>query len=410
MIIEARCEGVQNPVKFYILADKEIVDQTPKEKMLTRIKRDLETSISLKPVSGIYNLHPNFSYTEKDILNDFGYADTLFQVQLPYCLHLPMNYEFKVSIPEQDIDALIIHQKIWTKRANEDGRNSDMVDFFAEDIPLYFKTSTFLTPKLPTDLADGWESYFTGRNLQKISDQNGVYRYSKLLIQLETKVQKSDLGENQDKREEVLNKLRNKILLIINRLIDVYRVHSKEGYVRRLKDVNINLIYFLKLNEGLYVLAPNIETAMMNRSAQEIRSIGADLESGKSPDLYKLILLDAENSLKTLNYATAVLEAFQALDICTEIFLMQKYKEKGFSEIDCRKTLDENLTTKARLKKLLKDINMVPLNETSLWPDWENSYNKVRNDVIHYGKEPTFEEAKLAVESNKSVVDWLMTL
>ncbi len=389
--IEATFKGLEKPIRFYVLADKEVIQSTPKEVMEEIIRKDME-KISITPVSGIYKTYLSYQYSEANTLKDFDFGNILVQAHIPYCLHIPNHYEMKVSIPEQNLEALVIFEKIWTNRAQEDQKKSDATDFFAEDRVLYFKNSVILTPVIPFRPEQGWDSFFTGRNAEKMKDQNGVFRYTRVHIQFNMTVPET-LENGKSANETLLKEVQEKALAVMNRVIDNYREIANEIHVRRLGELKINLIYFIPQNQGYYLLLPNIETAKMNRSRQEIENISERLSKGEKPDIYKLLLLNARSSLDTKDCTLAIVESFQALEIFLENYLVEQFKKRGDIESKYKKILKTNWQTKDRLNTVLKDLKAQSLNcQKDIWDKWCTRYDKTRNEVLHAGKEATEEE------------------
>lgn len=410
MFIEAKFEGVENPIRFYVLTDKRVIENTPKPTIEEIIKTDM-ARISITPVSGIYKTYLSYQYSEPTALKDFDFGNILIQAHLPYCLHIPNHYEMKVAIPEQNLEALVIFEKIWTKRAQEDQKKSDSTDFFAEDRTLYFKNSTILTPVMPFRPEEGWDSFFTGRNIEKMKDQNGVFRYTGVYLQfnmdLPDKLETLGKGAN----EKLLKEIRDKAIIVINRVIDNYREITNEIHVRRLGELKINLIYFIPQNQGYYLLLPNIETAIMNRSRKEIEAISDRLSTGEKSEVYKLLILDARSSFNTRDYTLAIVESFQALEIFLENYLISEFKKRGDSEDQYRRTLKTNWQTKDRLNAVLKELKGFALNEQGeIWDKWCTRYDQTRNEVLHTGKEPTENETEETLVVNEKVIERVFNL
>ena len=410
IFLEASYKDAESPVRFYALTKKEIVENTPKEEMKKMLEVDM-SKVSPTPVSGIYKTNLSYQYSEPDALKDFDFGNILVQAHLPYCLHIPNHYEMTVFLPEQNFEALVIFEKIWTQRAQEDGKKSDGVDFFAEDRPIYFKNSTILTPKVPFRPEEGWDSYFTGRNIEKMRDQNGVFRFTMVHIQFSMTVPEKLEEMGKKANERLLQEVSGKALSVMNRVIDNYREITNETHVRRLGELKINLVYFIPNKQGYYFLLPNIETAMINRSRKEIEIVADRLSKGEKPEVYKLLFLDARNSFDTRDYTLAIVESFQALEIFLENYLVSEFKKRGDSEDQYKRTLKTNWQTKDRLTVVLKDIKKVSLNEQGkLWNKWCTRYGKTRNEVLHAGKEPTTKETEETLAVNERVVSWVTNL
>lgn len=412
IFIEAKykVKDVEDTMRFYVLSKKEIIERTPQEEMRTALEADIQ-KVSPTPVSGIYKTHFSYQYSEKGALKDFDFGNILVQAHLPYCLHIPHYYEMTVSIPEQNLEALVIFEKQWTYRAQEDDKKSDVVDFFAEDRSVYFKNSVILTPKVPFKPEEGWDSYFTGRNIEKMRDQNGVFRFTRLHIQFTMALPEELKKLGEKSTETLLREVQDKALSIVNRVIDNYREITNEIHVRRLGELKVNLVYFIPKNQGYYFLLPNIETAMMNRSRKEIEAVADRLSKGKKSDVYKLLLLNARSSFDTKDYTLAIVESFQALEIYLENYLVAEFIKRGDSEEQYKRILKTNWQTKDRLNIVIKSLKNSSLNEQcELWNKWCTRYDKTRNEVLHTGKEPDKKETEETLIVNEKVIDWISKL
>jgi hypothetical protein len=398
---------------FNLLVDKEIFQSFTEEQQKAQLNEGLKRTAPRK-VSAIFSLNANFSFEDEHALDGFDYGNILVEAHLPYCLDIPNDYELEVLLNPPNDGALLIPRKIWTHKATSDGKLSDEFDFFADDKTLHFQNSDIITPQMPLDPRDGWEQNFTGTNLQKIKDRNGTFRFTRLYIQFTIPVKKEDF-DDKDKAEILLKAIHDKALDCVNKLIDSYRFITQEEHITRLGNLSINMVYFINLKEGFYTLPANIETATMNRSKIEIESIEKMLSDGEKPPLYSLLLLDAQNSFDIKNYALAIVQSYQALDIFIENFLIDKLqKGKGLTEdqaIDYL-TKDNNWKTKTRLKELLNETTGFTLEDKDkiLWTNWSLSYKNVRNKVIHKGKDASLVEVKNALKENTDVINILKIL
>lgn len=401
-------DNMDKPIQFHSLVDAEILKNVPKEVLIPELKAEI-SKVSLKHGTELHETLVAASFVCP--LQDFEFGNTLVEVNLPYCLHSPNNSELEVSINEKQIRAFVAFHKIWTRRAMTEEGNSDTTDFYADDLVLYFNKSTILGPRLPYVEEDGWDSYITGRNIEKANDRNGVFRYTKLYIQLDLGIPEDISKLNEKSRDELLNEIEEKSLLIVNRIIDNYRELTNEIHVRRLGELKINFIYFTKQNIGFYMSNFNISTAIMNRSGGELKELSTRLSSGAKPTLYKLLLLDAKDSFNNKDYTLAIIESFQALEIFIENYLISELKKEGRTKSEYKKILEKNWRIKDRLNKLLKGLKKVSLNErTELWQPWCSRYDKTRNEAIHLGKEPTHKETAETLDINEKVIEWVSKL
>jgi hypothetical protein len=365
-------------------------------------------------VSGIFSLNSSFQYIDPSFLQEFNYGNVLVEVNIPYCLHIPDDYELEVLFSKDTGQtALVMPSKIWTQKAQTDKKRSDETDFFADDRVLYFQKNAIVGPKVPLDLSEGWEQNYTGFNVHKIKDRNGRFRFTHLYIQFDLTTTKKELGDKFNSNA-VIKKVKDISLQVINILIDTYRSVTNEEYITRLGDINLNMIYFIDMNEGIYLSEVNTEVAPMNRSKAEIEKIKDMLETGNNPDLYMLLLLDTQNSFNTKNYPLAIVQSFQALEIFIENFLINEFIKIGKTEEDAYSYIVQgnNWRTKTRLKELLKEVKGKTLQELNqvLWDKWRANYDVVRTDVIHKGKEPVVSDLKNTLENNNNVIKLLKSL
>jgi hypothetical protein len=304
----------------------------------------------------------------------------------------------------------VIPSKIWTQKAKTDNEQSDETDFFANDRTLYFRKSAIVGPKVPLDPSEGWEHNYTGFNVQKIKDRNGRFRFTRLYIQFNLNVTKEEI-EDKSNANAVIEKVKDISIRVVNKLIDAYRFVTGEEYITRLGDININMIYFIDLKEGINLSQVNTEVARMNRSKVEIERIEKILEEEDNPDLYSLLLLDAQNSFITKNYPLAVVQSFQALEIFTENLLISEMVKNGKTELEASSyiTQGDNWRTKTRLRELLKEFKGQSLQEKNktLWEKWCNTYDTVRKAVVHQGKEHKVDDIKETLENNLRVIELL---
>lgn len=397
------------PLRLFHTANKEVVSKIPEPELRKMLEQDVK-EVSPTPVSGIFNMHARFQYGDPNALADFDYGNTLVEAHIPYCLHIPNEHEFEVVIPEENKKALITFRKIWTRRATEDRSPSSPADFYAEDRVVYFQRSTVLPPRMPCDPSEGWQQFFTGRNIEEIKGKGGVFRYSKLYIQFDYSpdISKLDGKESQD----VLNEVKEVALGFVNRVIDSYRITTQQAHIQRLGSLSTNLIYFKELNHGYYLssFGFGVETAPMNRSRKEVKTMEEMLGKGERPELYELLLLDANSSFDTKDYALAVVQSFQALEILLEKLLTSALINRGDSEPE--KYLNQHWKTKERIKECLKELKNTSLFEADrpLWDKWCTLYDQTRNEIVHRGKEPKSKEVADVLETNVAILNWLKSL
>jgi len=410
-----KIEGKEMEKNLYHLVDAEKIKNVSKERIEKEIAEKLKL-VSPRPVSAINRLLTHYSIVDPQDSVDLGFANMFVEVHIPYCLHLPSGIEVNVNLSEKNIKAKVVFFKVWTKRAEADGVLSDDVDFYMEGAPTYFQKGVMLTPKIPLHLEEGWDQYFTGTNVERIRDQNGIFRYTRLLIEFEPNLspeQMKKLDNLNREGENLLEQISENIIAIINRAIDCYRYTTKQAHIERLGIINIHNIYFKKENIGFNVIGlfPGIETAVMNRSKEEIENIKELLETSTPIPLYELLILDSHSAFNRKAFTLAIVESFQALEIMLENYLITAFTAKGVPQNIYEKKMDTHWKTKERLNELLNEVKSHSLKqESALWQAWHTKYDKVRNEVIHQGKQITEKETDEVIKTNEKVIDWLNSL
>ena len=149
----------------------------------------------------------------------------------------------------------------------------------------------------------------------------------------------------------------------------------------------------------------------MNIPLNDVEKLSLLLNDSSRPEIYRLLLLDARDSLRNKDYTLAIVESFQALEIFLENYLIAEFKAKRVTESEYKKVLDTYWTTKDRLNTVLNMIKGVSLNkQAQIWDTWCTRYDKTRSEVIHQGKESTQVETQETVEINEKVIDWISKL
>lgn len=395
--IKATIPETGKEATFYAYTNPEIVEFSKVDS--TWLERQLEADIkkirlglpmAMKKIAVSYNL------AEESEQPPFG--NTLVEVNIPYCLHMPNGTELKIKTKDQQ-EALVFCNKIWTQKA----AGSSYVDFFEEDEATYFQNVEILTPKIPTPAELGWDADLTGKDVEKISDTTGYFRYSQLKIYLKTEYERVALGENM----EDIEKIKDFVLNIINNLLDIYRYETGEYHAERLGFANITNIYFFDKNFGVHLMDMPVQGAMLNQSNKKILKIKEALSRGETPPLHSLLILNADSYLQKRMYSFAIISAFQAADVFLENFLIDLFRKNNLPEKDIHINLNKFWRTKDRIKKLIYKAtgHSIVTEKNLLWSNWNSSY-KIRNNLIHKGQEPSKEKTEKAIQLNKEVIEW----
>ncbi|HEX7681410.1 MAG TPA: hypothetical protein VF713_25010 [Thermoanaerobaculia bacterium] len=365
--------------------------------------------ISLDKPSTVYGAIVKYGYVDPSTLPASSYGDTLIQATLPYCLHVPNGAWFEVHVPEQGYSALVTLKKVWTAKA----QGSSGADFEHDTLPTYFTNNNLRTPQFPIDPSLGWEQDYSGRNVEKINDSNGVFRYTNVFVELTTGISVEQLEVDGTEKKILLGELSLKVIEVMNRLLDTYRYVTHESYVERVGSLNVHNIFFPKENTGFYVmsmLGAGITNATMNLPRTITGEIERMLKADERPQLAELLQLDAESSLEKRAYTLAMVKSFQALEVLLEKYLLSSYQVAGLSESDALRVLDRKWRTPERLKQVLRDVSGQSASEMPWWQEWIGLYDSARNEVLHQGKEPSAAEAARVVALNSDVLTWLKQL
>lgn len=390
-------------VNFYMLANAVGIKSIPraalKDEMKKRIKEvQLDSPVSFKST--------NVTYSIEEEIEGLEFGNSIVEVNLPYCLHLPNGVELDITIAEKNIHAKVSCFKIWTKKAEE----SSLTDFYTDDKLTYFNKGNVVTPKMPYDEKMGWAPEFTGKNME-LTNGAGYFRFTKLRISLTTDYGAADFGKD-DSTERIITELNSLVLQIINRIIDVYRYITKKEYIERLSYAIVTNIYFYDCNKGIYPIGMPIEGATMNRSRNEIDDVVNFLKEDSRPPMYELFFLDAKSALVKKRYALSVMVSFQGLEIFIDNFISKKLSQQGLSEKEIMSELKRNWRTKDKIRDTLPRISGHSLRDENknLWDRWSTCYDKVRNEVIHQGREVSESETTRTINLNEEIVGWIKTI
>ena len=395
----ARKEG--KDFNFYMNLQKNGFDESiNKEKIETILKniRDHKAFI-------IENFFPSYSIAESYVITNYN---TFIFLNLPFCLHLPTGLDLELPHPKFGVVKISL-EKIWTENAE----GSDTIDIVAEECDTYYQNSAFKPAKLPQDPKLGWQMKLIGKNVEKEKDNMGYFRYTKIVIAMNTSFTKEDFSND---TQAILVETRKGTLEIINRLIEVYRFVTREEYIEKLGKVEITDIQFLEPNICFmpsYGINNGIGDAKMCHSLKKIVEIEDALKNDITVPLYETLILNAESVFNKRQFKFAIVESFQAFEIFLENFLLEKFSQSGLNEKEAYQKITErqNWMTTERLKKVLYDAIGHRLTDNSqLWQKWYDNYDLIRNEVIHHNKEVAEEKAREVLDTNLEVIEWIKQL
>lgn len=369
--------------------------------------RQMLSEVSLRKSLEVYGLDLSYSLSSDGTSDSCRFPrNTMVEVALPYCLHLPNELDLLVSMPGTSSGAIVILQKFWTAAA----AGSATADFFTADRVTYSAPVNFRTPKFPEDPKLGPRPACSGTNIEMDRDTDGQFRYSKLKIFFDTQYEHLGTASKREisaARDEAVGMA----LKIVNRIIDVYRYVTKEDFVQRLGSIHAMDLYFAQHDIGIHgaSFGGGIRDAIMNRPGREIEEISKTLKAQSEIPLAELLFLDAQAALNSDRYVLAVIHAFQGLEVFLEEFLYQHLSTKGLASDAIEKLIPRR--TKERLKGVLKQATGHALTEDQeLWDRFCLVYDQVRNKLIHTAKEIDQRRSLQAVETCLAVQGWLRNL
>jgi len=361
--------------------------------------------VATRPDLKLFGTAFSYSYPEEELANRSTQpANTLIEVGVPYCYHVPINT--MISLKDARATIHLVLKKMWTVRAE----GSSEADYFSPTHVLYHNKSSIRTPNFPTEPNLGPEPMCTGTNVEALKDPVGLYRYSLVWLFFDTGYTREALASEaggRSARSEVIART----VAALNRFIDIYRVVTGCAHIQRLSSVHVRDIFFQEHNIGFHgaSFGHGIGTAIMNRSGAELDEIASKAASGEEIPPWDLLFLDAEASLETNAFTLAVVNAFQALELRLEDFLETKMTAQGLSAADIEERLGRIWRTKDRLKDLVPSLSGHRLidDDSKLWDRFCWAYDDIRNKLIHAARDLDHDKTERAVSACRDVGRWL---
>jgi hypothetical protein len=361
--------------------------------------------VATKPNFQLFGTAFSYSYPEAELAKRPAQpANTLIEMGVPYCFHVPINT--MIGLKDATATSHLVLKKVWTVRAE----GSSEADYFSPTHVLYHNKTSIKTPNFPTEPNLGPEAVCTGTNVEALKDKAGLYRYSLIWMFFDTaymgEALKSESG-GQSARSEVIARA----VAALNRFIDIYRVVTRSAHIQRLSSVHVRDMFFQDHNIGFHgaSFGHGIGTGIMNRSGDELDEIARKAVTGEEIPPWELLFLDAEASLETNAFTLAVVNAFQALELCLEDFLVKKMTAQGLPDSDIEERLGRTWRTKERLKELVPSLSGRRLidDDPKLWDRLCWAYDDIRNKLIHAARDLDHDKTERAVAACRDVSRWL---
>jgi|CZKX01.1.fsa_nt_gi hypothetical protein len=361
--------------------------------------------VATKPNFHLFGTAFSYSYPDEELgKRPAQPANTLIEMGVPYCFHVPDNAMFELK--QDGAVSHLVFRKVWTTRA----AGSSNADYRSPTHVLYHNKTTVRTPNFPTEPDLGPEPICTGVNVEAEKDRSGLYRYSLVWMFLDTSYTRGTLMSTAGS-ESARSDMIARGVAAINRFVDIYRTVTKAAHVQRLANVHVRDIFFREHNIGFHgaSFGHGIGTAVMNRSETELNAISRMSLTGEDIPTWELLFLDADASLNSNSFTLAVVNAFQALELRLEDFLERRMAHHGMQPADIEERLGRIWRTKERLKDLVPSLAGRRLmdDDPNLWNRFCWAYDDIRNKLIHAARDLDHNKAELAISACRDVGVWL---
>lgn len=361
------------------------------EEMKAWLEKEIQ-SISPNRQFRIDTIMPAFSMHGDMPKSEFN---TMVLLNTPYVFYLPDYFVINLTHP---LECRVKFIKQWTARVKDSNRLNAV-----SGKRLYFRNFDLKTPMLPLDVTSGPNIGFTGKNIEKDGDNSGEYRYSTLLVELDTNLSDEDIKDT----KLVLEKVKALVIDVVFYLTKIYKYCAKDFSIRFNPPIIVE-IFFPERNLGFYVIdGALIRDATINNAKHEIEQFEQLSEEGFEPTLDLILLMDAKSAFLAQEYKLAILEAFQAMDVFLETFMRAGFEKKGLDASAVEQKLENTWKTRERVEKLLIDLCGKGLSQIDgkCGSDWHNMYENVRNVMIHKGYQPSRDDALKAVNLNEAAIE-----
>jgi len=361
--------------------------------------------VATKPSFRLFGTALSYSYPDEELGKlPAQPANTLIEMGIPYCFHVPDNAMFELK--QDGTVSHLVFRKVWTTRV----AGSSNADYRSPTHVLYHNKTTVQTPNFPTEPDLGPEPICTGVNVEAEKNRSGLYRYSRVRMFLDTAYTREALISKAG-AESARSDMIARGVAGINRFIDVYRAVTKAAHIQRVASVHVRDIFFREHNIGFHgaSFGHGIGTAVMNRSETELNVISRMTATGEDIATWDLLFLDADASLNSNSFTLAVVNAFQALELRLEDFLESRMGRQGMRQAEIDERLDRMWRTKERLKDLVPSLVSRRLidDDPKLWDQFCWAYDDIRNKLVHAARALDHEKAERAISACRDVSAWL---
>jgi hypothetical protein len=326
---------------------------------------------------------------------------SLFAFNLPFCLHVP-DGEYVVKLSQNDAVALRLKKivpKSYDERMGYRGiAESDLHDICEVGIVSMEQNGEQAKNRSRIVEPDDLSKIGEFCHVIYVKDKNGKMKIAgsplpagnsshenfltDRAIYFNAEIKKDRLGRLRYTSVEITSSSSDypfpKVLLAVNKLIDAYRIVSKEYWLGRISEQDILFTTETAL-DGSSVGATHIgiAKAQPDVSREHIGKLVELITSTYSLSTSHLLMLDAQKALDEENNALCVIYSITALESVTKQYVRKMAKDKGWSEKKFRKL---NLAT------LVNVVLRIVFNKDDLSDGLMKDFvsaNALRNRIIH---------------------------
>jgi tetratricopeptide (TPR) repeat protein len=198
---------------------------------------------------------------------------------------------------------------------------------------------------------------------------------------------------------------------IINKATKLYRSLYETYFHRTIirRDLLGYKYHYLVGKHQVYVhgpeanIGPGTDDYFTNETIDndQLRKINSLLSQDFSLNLFDELILNSKDLFKEKSYRMAIIEIETAVENVMASVITNFYRtKKTQNEIDF--ILKERIDGK---KESLKPI-FPSLLQSSIWTKWKNDCNKLRNDIVHANKTPSFKEAEAGIDAAIKLIEF----
>lgn len=217
--------------------------------------------------------------------------------------------------------------------------------------------------------------------------------------------------------------LKQCVLAVINRLLEVYRYATGEAYINNIPRIELNVERVSKfLREdgtlddreaitgldagGLGLWLTSERTTPITNEARQFLRDATELS------VPRVLYLNAKREYIFENYRIAVVEAETAFEALIDQVVGQYYKNQGLSNTQIEDALNDSLRGRRRRSLIGTHIPRCCGRRfvgTAEYRAWLTDLYELRNNIVHDGATADDKQAKDALEAAEQALSWIET-